>query len=146
MTSLDRVASSCLKFLTKINCFRWRRFNWFCNAENSTIIVYSLSCIFASLNPSFNQRHLSFSVEIVMFSTGDVRSLIEMWGKMYFAAYTASIHAAWSSMDLTFKWIFFVPVKIENLLSSYLLSWMEDTFKCTSSRGRHRRLGSTPNS
>jgi hypothetical protein len=62
-------------------------------------------------------------------SLGPTISLDDILGNMSFVARSASIHAALSSLDSARRCSFFVPEKIENLLSSDLLSLTLDT--CT---------------
>ena len=54
-------------------------------------------------------------------------SLFDILGNSSFTACNASIHANRSSQVSARKWSLFVPVKMENLLSSDRLSRIEET-------------------
>ena len=67
-------------------------------------------------------------VEMATLSTGAISSLLEMRGNISFTACRASIHATRSSRVSALKWSLLVPVKMENLLSSDLLSRIVETY------------------
>ena len=109
------------------HCFCLRSTIWFCSAANSVLMICSPSCITSSLTPSSWSRCLSFSVETATLSKGAISSLLDIRGNISFTACNASIHAKRSSRVSALKCSLFVPVNIENLLSSDLLSRIDDT-------------------
>lgn len=97
--------------------------------------MLSLSAMAASLTPSCCSRCLSRSVETATaaaVSPGPTISLEDILGNMSLVARSASSHAALSSLVSARRCSVFVPEKIENLLSSDLLSLTVDT--CTRNR------------
>lgn len=126
-SSKNGYTSNCLSLSRRTTCFRWRELYWFWTSESSNTIIDSHSLMTASLNPSCNKRHRSFSVETVNSSAGAKSLLVRTRGKRSLAASSSSIHAPRSSLDSHRKWRVFVPVNIESLLSSDLLARTEDT-------------------
>lgn len=123
------LTSNCRNVSMMSHCFCLSSISWFCTAENSLLMICSLSCIAASLTPSSISRCLSFSVETVTLSIEAINSLLDILGNKSFTACKASIHANLSSRVSALKCSLFVPVKIENLLSSDLLSRILETYK-----------------
>lgn len=119
--------SNCLKVSISIRCFCLSSISWFCKDANSFLIISSLSWIADSLTPSFISCCLNLSVETATSSTGAINSLLDILGNISFTACNASIHAILSSLVSALRCSLFVPVKIENLLSSDLLSRMDET-------------------
>jgi len=109
------------------HCFCLSSTIWLCSAANSLLMICSLSSINSSLTPSSWSRCLSFSVETTTLSKGPISSLLDIRGNISFTACNASIHAKRSSRVSALRCSLFVPVNIENLLSSDLLSRIEDT-------------------
>lgn len=120
--------SNCRRVSISMDCFCRRRINWFCKAENSVLIICSQSKMAVSLTLSSCSRCLSFSVETAIPSTDAISSLFDIRGNISFTASKASTHVALSSRVSALKCSLFVPVNIENLLSSDLLSLMEETW------------------
>nr|GMD76187.1 Os12g0285650 [Ipomoea batatas] len=83
----------------------------------------------ASLTRSSIRRFRNFSVETEMLSKGAINSLLESLGNISFTVCSASVQAILSSLVSALKCSLFVPVKIENLLSSDLLSRIDETYK-----------------
>lgn len=109
-------------------CFCFKSINWFCSEENSFLMICSLSSIAASFTPSSNNLRLSFSVDTARLSTGAINSLLDILGNMSFIVCNTSTHANLSSLLSALRWSLFVPVKIENLLSSDRLSRIDETW------------------
>nr|GMD74685.1 Os12g0285650 [Ipomoea batatas] len=82
-----------------------------------------------SLTCSSIRRFRNFSVETEMLSKGAINSLLESLGNISFTVCSASVQAILSSLVSALKCSLFVPVKIENLLSSDLLSRIDETYK-----------------
>nr|GLL44482.1 Os12g0285650 [Ipomoea trifida] len=82
----------------------------------------------ASLTCSSIRRFRNFSVETEMLSKGAINSLLESLGNISFTVCSASVQAILSSLVSALKCSLFVPVKIENLLSSDLLSRIDETY------------------
>ena len=120
--------SNCRRVSMRSHCFCLSNTSWVCSAENSLLIICSLSWMAASLTPSSKSRCLSFSVDTVTLLMGAISSLLDIRGNMSFTACNASIHVIRSSRVSALRWSLFVPVKIENLLSSDLLSRIEETW------------------
>uniref|UniRef100_A0A0A9DI59 Uncharacterized protein n=1 Tax=Arundo donax TaxID=35708 RepID=A0A0A9DI59_ARUDO len=92
----------------------------------------------ASLTPSCCSRCLRRSVETATaaaVSPGPTISLEDILGNMSLVARSASSHAALSSLVSARRCSLFVPEKIENLLSSDLLSLTVDTLRWISPMG-----------
>lgn len=97
-------------------------------------MISSLSSIAASCTPSSISRSLSFSVEITKLSAEAISSLFEIRGNISLTACSASNHAARSSRESARRWSRFVPVKIENRLSSEPLSLIDETWSIKNRR------------
>lgn len=108
-------------------CFCFKATSRFCSVANSLLMICSLSWMATSLTRSSNSRCLSFSVDTVTLSKGAISSLLDIRGNMSFTACNASIHVIRSSRVSALRCSLFVPVKIENLLSSDLLSRIVET-------------------
>lgn len=104
-----------------------RTMSWFCSAANSLRMICSQSWRADSLTPSCRRRCRRRSVDTAAASTGAMSSLFDILGNISLTACSASIHDALSSRVSALRCSLFVPVKIENLLSSDLLSLIEDT-------------------
>jgi len=109
-------------------CFCLRTTRWLWRSENSSLIICSLSFIASSLNPSSINLCLNLFVETTTSPPFPVSSpLFGTRGYKSFTACKASIHSTLSSLLPALKCNVFVPVNIENLLSSDLLSLIEET-------------------
>lgn len=119
--------SKCRSVSISCHCFCLSNKSWFCNAANSVFIIFSVSWMAVSLTPSERSRCLILSVDTDRKSIGAMSSLLDILGNNSFTACNASIHATRSSRVSARKWSLFVPVKMENLLSSDRLSRIEET-------------------
>lgn len=120
--------SKCRSVSTISQCFCRTRISWLCRYANSFLIICSLSWIASSLTPSSNRRFRNFSVETVTLSIGDNSSVLDIRGNMPFTACNASSHCWRSSRVSALRCSLLVPVNIENLLSSDLLSRIDETW------------------
>jgi hypothetical protein len=121
-------------------CFCLASTSCLCRASNSSRTILSLSAMAASLTPSCCSRCLRRSVETATaaaVSPGPTISLEDILGNMSLVTRSASSHAALSSLVSARRCNVFVPEKMENLLSSDLLSLTVDTY---TRKGRVNKL------